>query len=727
MGLVHVDRDGHVIGLDATAGRLLGRQAARPHGELIPAAESWLLMVRHVIDHDAVIGDVEVPGHPGLRGRLQAVPSCSGAPQLAVIVLVDQVPSTSQLSTSRYELATQATHDAIWEWDVVERRAWWNDQQYLVFGYKPGEVEPSFDAWTARIHPEDRARVLDGFASALASTRSMWKETYRFTRLDGSVRYGIDCGVIERNSDGTPLRMVGSMHDVTEPLMTERALRESEALFRQLTDAIPEVFWLAEPDASRILYVSPAWEAVWGVSCQAVMDDPSVLFESIHPEDRARVATAIREKVDTFDETYRIVRPDGRIVWIRDRGYPIRDADGKLVRVAGLATDVTAERALEERLQQASKLESIGRLAGGLAHDFNNMLSVILSASEAGVCRLPSGHPAHVDFADVREAAQRAAEITRQLMIFTRQHAVLPSLVDLNQLTTRLEGMLRRLLGESVRLVFRLADEPMVTWIDGAQMEQVLVNLAINARDAMPGGGALTIESGSIRLGGGAAQERWDVAAGDYVLLAVRDTGTGMSPEAQAHIFEPFFTTKETGHGTGLGLSTCYGVVRKAGGDIRVSTELGRGTAFEIVLPARSATKLSVAAMPVMQQPGGNETILFVEDQTPLRSVAVRILREAGYDVLSATDGAEALSVASARQGHIELLVTDVVMPHMNGVDLASQLCAERAGMRVLFCSGYPNDALPARGRPDSGAAFLAKPYQASTLLRTVRAVLDDR
>jgi two-component system cell cycle sensor histidine kinase/response regulator CckA len=735
VGVATVDGQGCVAGLDAIAAEAMGLGAevaasarGRQLSELIAAGAAWLPLVRRVLDDPSATLPLPAGGLAGesWRAEVRAVPVLPGVPVLALLVFLDDAPGRElERRLSRHELLARTTREALWDWNVETRALWWNDHLFELFGVAPGTIEPRFERWVEHIHPDDRARVLAGLDSIFASHVSAWRHTYRFVRADGTVGTAITNGVIDRDAAGKPLRVIGSARDISETVATERKLLESETLFRQITETIRDVFWIGEPRARRVLYVSPAWDAIWGVPRQALLDDPSVLLRSVHPDDRERLALSMRTShEENFDETFRIVRPDGTIAWIHDRGYPIRDADGTIVRVAGLATDITAERALEERLAHASKLESIGRLAGGVAHDFNNMLTVILSGAESAVRKLPPAHRALPDLEDVRAAADRAAELTRQLLVFARQQAIEPSLVDLTQLVMRTEGMLRRLLGEPVELVLDLAPQVAHVWADGGQLEQVLVNLAVNARDAMPAGGVLTVATSLLRIGEGGEASGWDAPPGEHVQLSVGDNGEGMQAEVLAHVFEPFFTTKGPGRGTGLGLATCYGIVTRAGGQIRVRSESGRGTTFEILLPASPEQAHAGEDGPPAEVEGGTETILFVEDQTRLRNVAVRLLREAGYLVLSAPGGSEAIELAREHLGRIDLLVTDVIMPHMNGVELASALRTRQAGLRVLLSSGYPDDALPERRLP-SGMAFLPKPYQGSTLLRTVRGLLD--
>ncbi|HVJ16855.1 MAG TPA: PAS domain-containing protein [Polyangiaceae bacterium] len=624
---------------------------------------------------------------------------------------------------SRYDLVFRATRDAVWEWDVTTERAWWNQRQYEILGYHPETTKPSYEAWVSRVHPEDRDRVVATFNDAVASGVLTWEDEYRFLRVDGSLGTTQDRGYIERDEQGNPLRMVGVMRDVTEQRAASQALAESEERFRQLTSAIDQVFWLTNTQGSEIYYVSPAYEKIWGRSCQSAYDDSRSFTQAIHEDDLPQVLAHLPSKTG-YDIVYRIRRPDGQIAWIRDRAFNVIDAEGNPVRVAGVATDITAQRNLEEQLLQSRKIESIGRLAGGVAHDFNNLLSVILSSTEFAMRDLPAS--SHGDLQQIRDAAERAAELTSQLLSFARRQVVAPRLLDLNELAKRMHDLLRRVIGEQVELETALAKGLYPVLADPGQLEQVLLNLAVNARDAMPDGGRLTIETKNLSLDQAYVKLHANVSVGDYVMLAVSDTGTGIAPDVLEHIFEPFFTTKMPGRGTGLGLATCYGAIRQAGGQILVYSEPGRGTTFKILLPRASGDQ---AADRTKAQPErllrGTETVLVVEDDALLRSVAVRILREHGYEVLEARSGREALDVVRVHAGTLHLLLTDVVMPNMNGVELARRLTELRPGLPVLYTSGYTENTIVHHGVLEPNVAFLPKPYVAIKLLTAVRAVLD--
>jgi nitrogen-specific signal transduction histidine kinase len=391
-----------------------------------------------------------------------------------------------------------------------------------------------------------------------------------------------------------------------------------------------------------------------------------------------------------------------------------------------MAHDITRRKSIEGQLLQAQKMEAVGRLAGGIAHDFNNLLTAIFGSSELLLQDLSVDDRRRTDVEDIKQAAQRAAALTRQLLAFSRQQVLAPQVLDMNALITDLEKMLRRVIGEDVEFRTVLAPDLGAVLADPGQLEQVIMNLAVNARDAMPQGGKLTVETANVDLDDAYAQAHVPVVPGRYAMLAVSDTGIGMDTQVKAHIFEPFFTTKEQGKGTGLGLATVHGIVKQSDGHIWVYTEPGQGTSFKIYLP-----RVEAAAEPPAPKPAppsslrGSETVLLVEDEEAVRNLTRRVLEAHGYTVLTAADGPEALRLASRHNGPIHLLLTDVVMPNMGGRQLAERVVAARHETKVLYLSGYTDDAIVHHGVLDPGIAFLQKPFTPQGLARKLREVLD--
>jgi two-component system, cell cycle sensor histidine kinase and response regulator CckA len=478
----------------------------------------------------------------------------------------------------------------------------------------------------------------------------------------------------------------------------------------------------------RIIYVNPAFERITGFTAQeAVGQTPSIL--AAERQDRAVYhdlwQTILRGEVWRAEITNR--RKDGTPFTWEEAITPIRDERGRLTHFIAVGQDISVQRQLQAQLLQAQKMEAIGRLAGGVAHDFNNLLTVMTGYSEQMIDRLESHDPLRRKAEAIRSAAHRAAGLTQQLLAFSRRQMQQPRIVDLNEAVGRMNRLLRRLIGEDVDLVSELSEIPTRVRADPLHLEQVLMNLAVNARDAMPRGGVLTLGTRVERLDVGDLAEHPQMPPGEYVLLTVRDNGCGMDAETRRRLFEPFFTTKEQGKGTGLGLSTVYGIVKQNGGYIWVDSEPGRGAEFRIYLPLVSeAADADHLPPPVQKAPGGKETLLVVEDDDDVRRVLKDELQQFGYTVLDASNGGEALLFCERYPGTIHALVTDIVMPHMDGYEVAERLRAVRPGLRALFISGYSDQAAARQSRGGPEDAFLAKPFTPGVLADRVRDVLTS-
>ncbi|MGH7590163.1 MAG: response regulator [Gemmatimonadales bacterium] len=493
--------------------------------------------------------------------------------------------------------------------------------------------------------------------------------------------------------------------------------------------SVPDVLYSVDPSLGQRYYISPACEHVLGLSPEELIAQPGLWIELVAREEQPAVRAWVERVVKSQRPEhleYRIRHRDGTVRWIEDTLVPAIDEAGTVRRLDGIARDITDQRKLEEQFRQAHKMEAVGRLAGGIAHDFNNLLTVVINYTDILLEDLPPDDRRRGDLEEIRKAATGAAGLTRQLLAFSRQQLLEPRVLDLNAVWTNVENLLRRLLGEDIEISAVLTPRLGAVKADPGQLEQVIMNLAVNARDAMPDGGKLTIETTNIEIDEAYVREHALARSGRYVMLAVSDNGVGMDEETQRRIFEPFFTTKEVGKGTGLGLATVYGIVNQSGGFVWVYSEPGHGTTFKIYLP-RVDESIDHLAGPGarVEPPHGTETVLLVEDTAAVRAVARQLLDRLGYTVLEAPNGQTALRLASTHHGPIHLLLTDVIMPGLGGRQLAEQLRAWRPELRVLYVSGYTDDAVVRNGVLGSGVARLQKPFTSESLARKVREVLD--
>jgi two-component system, cell cycle sensor histidine kinase and response regulator CckA len=524
-----------------------------------------------------------------------------------------------------------------------------------------------------------------------------------------------------------------------------RELREADerrSLEFALTDARDRMRFSLEAAGvgtweDDIVHGRVAWSAVnerlHGIEENSFGGSLEAFLATVHPDDRESVRTRIaasRRGASDSRVDYRVTWPDGSIHWIVDVGRTFYDALGRPIRAAGVSMDVTMQRNLEEQFHQAQKMESIGNLAGGIAHDFNNLLTAILGYSNVLLEELPgtqSKETTRSFLEEIRKAGERAAALTNQLLAFSRRQIIQPTVLNVNMVIGNIEPMLQRLIGEDIELTTRLAPHLGATRADAGQIEQVVMNLVVNARDAMPTGGKITIETANVDLDAAAATRLPGLAEGPHVVLTVTDTGGGMPPEIIARIFEPFFTTKPKGRGTGLGLATVYGIVTQNEGGLAVESEVNRGTTFRIYLKRAEAVPELIAAGPRQPPRGKGETVLLVEDDPRVRKLARRLLVRSGYAVIEAADAEDAVRLAADHAGHIDLLLTDVIMPGISGRMLAQRLSHRYPTLKVLYMSGYTDDAIVNHGVLSRDIAFLQKPFTPTTFGRAVREALDAR
>jgi two-component system cell cycle sensor histidine kinase/response regulator CckA len=537
----------------------------------------------------------------------------------------------------------------------------------------------------------------------------------------------------------------GAMIDVT----ASREQHQREIYYRALVENSADAIALLDRDGT-VRFVTQSVKRISGFGADEVIG--AYLLERVHPEDVPRATQALedcgRQYRNRVSVEYRALHKDGS--WQHHEVIGVNRLDDPTLRAIVVnCRDITHRRRMEvapvesqpaspatfdetpigvvHASPEGQKMEAVGRLAGGIAHDFDNLLTVIVGYSELVLQRLAPDTPLHRDVDEIRHAAKGAAALTRQLLAFSRRQILQPQVLDLNAIVSRMTALLRRLIGDDVELATRLALPLDPVWADPWQIEQILLNLALNARDAMPSGGRLTVETANAELDGPWVAHHPGASEGPHVVLAISDTGIGMDQAVQSHLFEPFFTTKEPGKGTGLGLATVYGIVKQSGGSIFVDSEPARGATFKIFLPrTEQSADLPKAPRPEPQLPGGTETILVVEDQPAVRAVIRDTLARHGYRVLEAANGAEALSILKKHDGEVHVLLTDVVMPGMSGRNLAEQLVTERPDLRVLYTSGY-NDDMIVHDVLEGGLAFIQKPFTPDVLLKHLRDLLDAR
>jgi two-component system cell cycle sensor histidine kinase/response regulator CckA len=582
-------------------------------------------------------------------------------------------------------------------------------------GWEPRHFLENPRFWIKHVHPEDRRQVLKRLELPWPEDHQTFD--YRFLAKDGVYRWMHDAVKLVRDPDGKPVEIAGAWMDITARKETEAIIHKERQRFFSLLDMLPASVCLVAPDLT-LPFVNRQFREIF--------EDPQgrTCHELIHGRPTPCDECNIREILETQQPSdWERTTPQGRTYQIYN--YPFADIDGSPM-VLKLGMDITARKGLEAQLLQAQKMEAVGRLAGGVAHDFNNLLMTIMGYGELIRTSLVQDDPLHRYSEDILKATERAASLTQQLLAFSRQQVVQPQVLNLNRVAADLEKMLRRLIGEHIDLSIVAGPDLGTVRADPGQLNQIIMNLALNARDAMPKGGRLTLETANVDFAASHSCRFYSVPPGRYVMLSVSDTGFGMDPETVNHIFEPFFTTKEMGKGTGLGLSMVYGIVKQNQGCIDVVSRTGEGATFKIYLPRLEAAEEAPGArVSPAAKLEGSETILVVEDEDGLRTLLCRFFRLFGYNVLEARHGGEALLLCERHQGPIHLMVTDVVMPQMSGKELADRLAPLRPEMAVFFMSGYTDSDLSDYGAPDSSQHFIPKPFRPMDLVKRVRDFLD--
>ena len=673
----------------------------------------------------------------------------------------------------RFRLAQRATRDAIWDWNFGDKRVLWNEALEEAYGWSPAQVAAEAGWWAAQIHPVDRDRIERSLRAVIEGTETIWTGEYRFRRADGSYAEVLDRGYVIRGADGHAVRMIGAMLDITDRKRAEQALRESEALAReniervQLALAAGAIIGIWNWDlVSDRLTVDEAFVHAFGL-------DPALgrvglsleqVLATVHPDDKPAMSAAIGKAIarrGAYAQQYRVRRADGKYYWIEANGRVQQAPDGTPLNFPGVLIDVEKRRAVEaerdrvaaelralnetleqrvaertadllraeEQLRQSQKMEAVGQLTGGLAHDFNNLLTGVIGSLELMKTRIGQGRIKDVDrYVEAAQgAANRAAALTHRLLAFSRRQTLDPKPTDVNRLVSGMEEMVRRTAGPAIAVETVGPADLWATLVDPGQLENALLNLCINARDAMPDGGRITVEAANQRLDRRAARVR-DMEPGEYVSLCVTDNGTGMTPEVAAKALDPFFTTKPIGQGTGLGLSMIYGFAKQSGGQVRIHSEVGKGTTVCLYLPRHlGAAEAPEPASELADAPRAEtgQAVLVVDDEPTVRMLVKEVLEDLGYTAIEAADGAAGLKVLRS-DVRVDLLVTDVGLPGgMNGRQLADAARVVRPSLMVLFITGYAENAVISHGHLDPGMHVLPKPFAMEALASRIKALIS--
>ncbi len=695
-------------------------------------ALEWPL-ARTIITRERIGGEeIRILRGDGTEGfiRMSSAPVVddAGAVVAAVAIVVDltdhrKAESAVRISDERFRFVARATTDVIWDWDIMTNALVWNDSVEIVFGHKQTEIYPEIQWRHDHIHPDDRERVMAGIWGVLDHGGTSWSDQYRYRRADDTYVNVRDRGYVARDPGGAALRMIGAMTDVSERSRSEAAIRFQAQLLNAVQQAVvatdPEgivIFW---NKFAELLYGWTAEEAVG----QTIQDlTPSPFLREHGPEIMERGAAG-----GSWTGEFLVQGKSGKAFPALLTTSPVRDERGRVLGFVTVSIDLTERRNLEEQFRQSQKMDAVGRLAGGIAHDFNNLLTVIRLNTEIIMEGFDPTDPRSEDVKQIRSAAERASGLTRQLLAFSRKQILQPRVLDMNSVVGNVEPMLRRLIGEDITIASTCSARGYVV-ADPGQLDQILVNLVVNARDAMPQGGRITIETRNVELDETYTSEHAPVVAGRYVMLAVGDNGVGMNRDTREHAFDPFFTTKEAGKGTGLGLATVYGIVKQSGGYVWIYSEPALGTTLKLYFPEVSASAAFSTSEPRASKETrrGSETILLVEDEEAVRGLTSRILEKQGYRVIAAQHGRDAMEIASREEGRIDLVLTDVVMPGMNGRGLVERLTGIRPRIKSLYMSGYTDDDIIRRGFIEPSKSFLQKPFTSDNLLQTVRKVLDE-
>jgi two-component system, cell cycle sensor histidine kinase and response regulator CckA len=649
--------------------------------------------------------------------------------------ITDQKHAEEELQeiTQRLHLATVSARAGVWDWKLETNEMIWDDRMLELYGLTRENFPGGVEAWERGLYPEDSSRAIEECHAALRGEIDFDTE-FRVQHPDKKVVHIKANGIVLRDETGKPLRMIGLNVDITDRKQVEESLQDSEERHRRIVESLSDAFLLRVDGV--IVYANPAAIKLFRANELGDLIGKRYL-DLVHPNDRAlsteRIRMSIKENSISAPREHRVLTLDGQAVDVESTEGLIKF--GGETQNFGVYREITNRKRVEkeknklqDQLLQSQKMESVGRLAGGVAHDFNNMLGVIVGHVEIAMEQVDPAQPLYENLQEIRKAAERSSDLTRQLLAFARKQTVSPKIIDMDTIVEGMLKMLRRLIGEDIHLAWLPGVKLWPVKIDPSQIDQILANLSINARDAIAGVGKITIETRNVAFDEIYCADHAGFNPGEYVLLAFSDDGCGMCKETLPHLFEPFFTTKEVGKGTGLGLATVYGIVKQNNGFINVYSEPDQGTTLKIYLP-RHIGKVEKARMDGPQEPTmpGHETVLVVEDEPALLELSRFMLEKQGYRVLAAATPSEAIHMAEEHTEEIHLIMTDVVMPEMNGRELARKMLSLYPSMKRLFMSGYTADVIAHHGVLDEGVHFLQKPFSRIDLSAKVREALDQK
>ena len=627
-----------------------------------------------------------------------------------------------QNSEARYSRSLRGANDGLWEWNIQTNEVYYSPRWKSMLGYEDDELESDFATWERLTHSDDVKKTNDLIQQYLNGHVNKFATEFRMKHKQGQWLHILSRAELECDKNGNPLLLSGTHVDITARINAENRLQ-------QLAENLNEVVWLGSPDWNEIFYISPAFEKIWGQNIEDLYKNPRLWIEAVHPDDRQQVINDIPKDINAIGEyvefkKYRILKPDGNVIWISARAYPIKDEDGKLIRIAGIAEDITEHVNMEETVRRTQKMDALGKLTGGIAHDFNNLLGVILGYSELLNSDIKDNPKISRYLEGIITAGNRATKLTSKLLAFSRVQPTDVQSTNINQLLEKYRDMLEKTLTAKINLTLDKADDLWDVCIDKELLGDSILNMCINSMHAMPLGGTLTLSTENIQLSESTAQSL-SIPAGDYVQLSVKDNGCGIPNDIKERIFEPFFTTKGS-EGTGLGMSQVYSFVKQSDGQIQIISEPDKGTTISIFIPRHlnltTGESISKSTKTAELKSIKNQTILVVDDEPALRELAEEYLLSNDYKVLCAKSGEEALQVLSTND--VNLLLTDVIMPNMDGFELAAKVTQLYPEIKILIASGY-NESFDNENSNSNLYYKISKPYELASMLNIIRELLS--